>query len=111
MPKVTLQPAILGLSGKMGDVVFRYNRKTGTTSISKVPDMTKVKWSKAQKEQRRRFQAAVEYAKTVKTQPEVWAQYQRIAKKKRKRAWDLAVSDHYHGTGLVSLTESPVRNP
>jgi ATP-dependent Clp protease adapter protein ClpS len=102
MPKVTLHPTIRGLSGKMGDVVFRTNRKTGTTTMSKVPDMTKVKWSKAQKAHRRRFKEAVAYAKLVKTQPEVWAVYQKIAKKKRKRAWDLAVSDHYHGTGLVA---------
>ena len=102
MPKVTLHPTIESLSGKMGDVVFRHNRKTGTTTMSKVPDMTKVKWSKAQKAQRRRFKQAVAYAKTAKTQPEVWAAYQALATKKRKRAWDLAVSDHYHGRGLLA---------
>ena len=99
MPKVTLHPTIQGLSGKMGDVVFRTNRKTGTTTISKVPDMSKVKWSRAQKAQRRRFKNAVKYAKLAMTQPEVWAVYQKIAKKKHKRAWDLAVSDHYHNGG------------
>ena len=103
MPKVILHPTIRSLSGKMGDVVFRTNRKTGKTTMSKVPDMTKVKWSKAQKAQRRRFKKAVAYAKTVMIQPEVWAAYQALAKKKRKRAWDLAVSDHYHGTGLVAI--------
>jgi hypothetical protein len=102
MPKVILPASIRGLSGKMGDVVFRTNRKTGTVTISRAPDMTRVKWSKAQKAHRRRFKEAVEYAKTAKTQPELWAVYQALAKKKRKRAWDLAVSDHYHGTGLVS---------
>ena len=102
MPKVTLHPSLRGLSGKMGDVVFRTNRKTHTTTMSKVPDMTKVQWSKAQKAQRRRFKQAVAYAKTAMTQPDIWALYQKMAKKKRKRAWDLAVSDHYHGTGLVA---------
>jgi hypothetical protein len=61
-----------------------------------------VKWSKAQRAQRRRFKEAVVYAKTVKTQPEVWAAYQALATKKRKRAWDPAVSDHYHGRGLLA---------
>ena len=103
MPKVILHPTIRSLSGKMGDVVFRTNKKTGTTTMSKVPDLTKVKWSKAQKAQHRRFKKAVAYAKTVMTQAEVWAAYQALAKKKRKRAWDLAVSDHYHGTGLVAI--------
>jgi len=36
------------------------------------------------------------------TQPEVWEVYQALAKK-RKRVWDLVVSDHYHGTGLVAI--------
>ena len=103
MPKVTLHPTLRSLSGKMGDVVFRTNRKTGTTTMSKVPDMTQVKWTKAQKAQRRRFKEAVAYAKTAMSQPEVWAVYQALAKKKRKRAWDLAVSDHYHGTGLIAI--------
>ena len=54
----------------MGDVVFRYNKKTGKTSISKRPDMTKVKWSKAQKEQRRRLKKAVKYVQSLKSKPE-----------------------------------------
>lgn len=102
MPKVILHPTVQGMSGKMGDVVFRYNKKTGKTSISKIPDMTKVKWSKAQKAQRRRFKKAVAYAKTAKTKPEVWAVYQKIAKKKRKRAWDLAVRDYFQGNILIA---------
>lgn len=102
MPKVTLHPTLRALSGKMGDVVFRTNRTTGKTTLSKAPDMSKVKWSKAQKAHRRRFKAAVAYAKSAMTQPEVWAVYQKLARKKRKRAWDLAVSDHYHGTGLIA---------
>ena len=102
MPKVTLHPTIHAISGKMGDVVFRYNKKTGKTSISKIPDMTKVKWSKAQKAHRRRFKKAVAYAQTARTQPEVWAVYQAMAKKKRKRAWDLAMADYFQKNDPVS---------
>ena len=102
MSKAILHPTIEGLSGKMGDVVFRYNRKTGETSISKVPDMTKVKWSKAQKAHRRRFKKAVAYAHSAKANPELWAVYQKTAKKKRKRAWDLAISDYFKMNNLVS---------
>ena len=86
----------------MGDVVFRYNRKTGKTSISKVPDMTKVKWSKAQKAQRRRFKQAVKHVQNLKTKPAVWAVYQKIAKKKRKRAWDVAMKDYFQGNKLIA---------
>jgi hypothetical protein len=109
MPKVKLHPSIEGLSGKMGDVVFRYNRKTGKTSISKVPDMTKVKWSKAQKAHRRHFKKAVAYAQSAKTKPEVWALYEKMAKKKRKRAWDMAVRDYFQKNNLVSKKKANVR--
>ena len=102
MPKVTLPPTIRGLSGKMGNVVFRYNKKTGKTSISKIPDLTKVKWSKAQKAHRRRFKKGVAYVQSLKTKPAVWAVYQKMAKKKRKRAWDLAVTDYFQGNKLLA---------
>ena len=102
MTKATLHPTIEGLSGRMGDVVFRYNRKTGKTSISKIPDMTNVKWSKAQKAQRWRFKKAVAFVKRLKTKPAVWAIYQKIAKKKRKRAWDVAMKDYFQGNKLIA---------
>ena len=102
MTKAYLNPAVKGLSGKMGDVVYRYNRKTGKTSISKVPDMSNVKWSKAQKAQRRRFKQAVAYAQSAKTKPGVWAVYQKVAKRKRKRAWDIAVGDYFKGKVLIA---------
>jgi hypothetical protein len=102
MPEVILNPSIEGLSGKMGDVVFRYNKKTGKTSISKRPDMTKVKWSKAQKEQRRRFKKAVKYVQSLKSKPAVWAVYQKIAKRKRKRAWAVAMKDYFQGNKLIT---------
>ena len=102
MPNVILNPAIEGLSGKMGDVVFRYNKKTGKTSTSKIPDMSKVKWSKAQKAQRRRFKQAVAHVQRLKTKPAVWPVYQKIAKKKRKRAWDVAMKDYFQGSKLIT---------
>ena len=86
----------------MGDVVFRYNSKTGKTSISKVPDMTKVKWSKAQKAQRRRFKKAVKHVQGLKTKPAVWAIYQKVAKRKKKRAWDVAMRDYFQGSLLIA---------
>ena len=102
MAKVILNPAIEGLSGKMGDVVYRYNKKTGKTSTSKIPDMTGVKWSKAQKAQRRRFRKAVKHVQSLKTKPAVWAIYQKIARKKHKRAWDVAMKDYFRGSKLIA---------
>jgi hypothetical protein len=102
MTKAIMHPTIEGLSGRMGDVVFRYNKRTGKTSISKVPDMTGVKWSKAQKAQRRRFKKAVKHVQNLKTKPAVWAVYQKIAKKKRRRAWDVAMKDYFQGSKLIA---------
>jgi hypothetical protein len=102
MTKAILHPSLRGLSGKMGDVVYRYNSRTGKTSISKAPDMTRVKWSKAQKAQRRRFKKAVAYVQGLKTKPAMWAVYQKIAKRKRKRAWDVAMKDFFQGSKLIA---------
>ena len=102
MPKVILHPTVRGLSGKMGDVVFRYNKKTRKTSISKKPDMTKVKWSKAQKANRQRFKLAIAYAKAALAEPKVRVKYERRAKKQGKRPWDVALSDYFQGKDLLA---------
>ena len=61
MAKVILQSGLRALSGKMGD--WTYRRMYGQQTIMKTPDMSKVKWSKAQKEHRQRFGEAISYAK------------------------------------------------
>ena len=72
MAKIILHPAIMSIRGKLGDIVFRRGRN-GKTTGSKIPDMTKVVWSKAQKAHRRKFKQAVAYAKSAMADPEVWA--------------------------------------
>lgn len=62
MAKIILNPMIKQIRGKMGNVVFRVS-PTGKQTLMKLPDMSRVKWSKAQKEHRRRFKKAVAYAK------------------------------------------------
>ena len=60
MTKIKLNPAFEEFRGKMAGIVYRirYGKQTG----SKAPDMSKVKWSPAQEEHRRRFRLAVAYA-------------------------------------------------
>jgi hypothetical protein len=58
MAKVTLNPLIRQISGRMGDLVFRVG-PTGEQTIMKLPDMSGVKWSKAQEQHRQRFKQAV----------------------------------------------------
>jgi hypothetical protein len=100
MAKVTLSPLVKDIRGKLGDAVFRRTH-TGKVILSKVPDMSKVKWSKAQKAHRKRFKAAVAYAKAAMAEPKVRAKYEKKAARQNKRPFDLAVSDYFKGTDLL----------
>ena len=66
----------------MGDVVFKRS-PSGVTILTKVPDMSKVKWSEAQKEYRKRLRKAIAYARAAMADPKVRAIYEKIAKKRR----------------------------
>ena len=101
MAKVTLHPTILRIQGKMGDMVFRLSH-TGEMTVTKVPDMSNVKWSKAQKAHRQRFKKAVTYAKAAMAEPKVRVLYEKMAAKKGKRPFDMAVSDYFKGNDLIS---------
>jgi len=98
MTKVKLQPGIHSLWGRMGDLVFRRSR-TGEAHLSIVPDMSRVKWSAAQRAHRQRFKQAVTEAKAAFADPQVRARYEIAAKQAGKRPFDLAVSDAYHRRG------------
>ena len=101
MAKITLNPIVQSAQGKMGNIVFRRSH-TGEMTITKLPDMSKVKWSKAQKAHRLRFKQAVSYAKAAMAEPTVRAVYEKAAAKQSKRPFDLAVSDYFKGNDLLS---------
>jgi hypothetical protein len=90
------------LQGKIGNMVFRRTH-SGTLSAGKLPDMSRVKWSPAQQEHRRRFKQAVALAKAAMVNPEVRKKYEKAAAKKGKRPFDLAVSDYFHGKKLPGM--------
>ena len=93
MPKAKLNPILLELHGKLGDMVFRRTRNGGVSVIRKA-DMSKVKWSPAQVANRQRFREAVAYAKQLLADPQVRATYEEIAAKQGKRALEVAVSEY-----------------
>ena len=101
MAKITLSPMFQEIRGRLGDYVFRRTH-TGEVILSKVPDMSRVKWSKAQKAHRQRFKKAVAYAKAAMAEPKVRAVYEKMAAKKGKRPFDMAVSDYFKGNDLLS---------
>jgi len=101
MAKIILNSGIQRIRGKMGNAVFRLS-PTGELTITKLPNMSRVKWSKAQKEHRQRFKQAVAYARAAMAEPEVRAVYEKMAAKQHKRPFDMAVSDYFKGNDLIS---------
>lgn len=101
MSKVTLYPVIKSIRGKLGNMVFRRS-PTGEATLIKLADMSKVKWSKAQKAHRQRFKAAVAYARAAMSDSTVRKLYEKMAKKQGKRPFDLAVSDYFKGIDRIA---------
>ena len=87
------------MSGKMGIYTYRYTR--GKQTLMKTPDMSKVKWSEAQKDNRQRFRQAIAYARRAMADPEVWVHYEELGKKANRQAFRVAVSDFYAGKDLL----------
>ena len=99
MVKVILQPGLRELRGKMGG--WTYRCMYGKQTIMKTPDMSKVQWSKAQRAHRQRFKQAVAYARMAMADPKVGASYKKVAAKKGRRPFQLAISDYFHGKNLL----------
>jgi len=88
MPKVKLVPILEEVHGTMYDLVFKKTAK-GEMIVTKKPDMSKVKWSKAQEAQRQHMGQAITLTKLALANPKVRARYERKAKKEGRRAWNL----------------------
>lgn len=101
MAKLILNSIFNGISGKVGDVVFRRSH-TGEIILSRRPDMSHVQSSEAQKAQRQRFKQAVAYAKAAMAEPDVRLHYVQQAALLNKRPHDLAVSDYFKGNDLLA---------
>src|SRR5262245_558586 len=99
MAKVILSPLVKDIRGQLGDFVFRRSR-SGKLFMYNKPDMSRVKWTKAQKEQRQRFKEAVAYAKAALADPKIRAKYEKRAARQNKRPRDLAISDYFKGKKL-----------
>lgn len=95
MAKIKLQNIFQEIEGRLGDYVFKKSA-SGEIIISKVPDMSHVRWSKAQKLQRRRMKEANAYAREAMNDPEMRAHYEVEARRRNKNSpYRLAVSDYF----------------
>lgn len=101
MPKVKLNPLFAGISGTMGDLVFK-RTANGQTILARRPRKTNAEPSPAQNAQRERFKLASAYARAALADPDVRAIYEERAAKERKSAYALARTDYYDGKDLLS---------
>ena len=100
MPKVRYQPMVVEIQGTMYDVVFKKSPQ-GKTIVTKKPDMSGVKWSKAQKDNRKRMRYSNNYAKAAMADPQVRAVYEARAAKEGRVAYNVALSDYWKGKNLL----------
>lgn len=99
MAKVDLIPPFKRIRGKIGDLSYRWMH--GQQTVMKTPDMSKVKWSEAQKASRKRFAEAIRYAKKAMADPQASARYEKLAKKADRQPFRVAVSDFLAGNNLL----------
>lgn len=98
--KVKFNKSIKAMWGRLDGLVFRRSYG-GRVIVSASPDMSRVKWSEAQKAHRERFGEAVAYAKAAMADPQVRARYEAEAVPQGKRPFDTAVSDYFKGRDLL----------
>ena len=99
MTRVRLHPPVKSMSGKMG--IYTYRVMYGKQTLMKTPDMSRVKWSKAQKANRERFGEAIAYAREAMANPEIRAHYEKVGKKADRQPFRVAVSDFLAGKNLL----------
>ena len=92
MAKVINNVILEGLSGSIGNLVFR-QMPDGSTRVSAKPDFSQRVFSREQKEQQNRFKQAVAYARQAfKAQPI----YAELAEGTTKNAYNIALSDWFN---------------
>jgi hypothetical protein len=92
MAKVCNNVILEGLSGSIGNLVFR-QMPDGSTRVSAKPDFSNRVFSREQKEHQSRFKQAVAYARqAAKIQPV----YAELAEGTTKNAYNIALSDWFH---------------
>jgi len=101
MAKVKLNPILEGLSGKVGDLVFR--QVNDKIVILQTPDFSGVEPTAAQLAHQARFRQAALYGKLVMADPETKALYEAAAKAKGKPVFSLTVADFFNAPSVDEI--------
>ena len=92
MAKVTLNPALAKLHGSIDGMVIK-NTPHGMV-LARRPDMSRVRWSPAQRAHRRRMQAAAEHYRKVMADPEEAARCTARARKLKVPVSSLVMGEY-----------------
>jgi hypothetical protein len=99
MAKVKRNPILEGLSGSLGDVVFRHT-KNGKTIICKKPDFSNRQFSQDQLENQELVKLAAAYGKVAAKENPIYA---KKAEGTDKNAYNIAFKDWFHAPVLHGL--------
>ena len=92
-----------GLSGKIGDLLV-FRQRAGQTVVAKAPQKPRTV-SELQKEQQRKFQRAVLYARAAMADTETGAAYNRAAKR-GQTGYNVAIADFFHAPDIHNIDVS-----
>ena len=105
MAKVQNNPVVQGLSGSIGELVFR-QMPDGSTYVSKKHDFSGRKFSQGQKDHQSRFKQAVAYARqAAKSQPI----YAELAKGTILSPYNIALSDWFNSPVIHKIERTKGR--
>jgi hypothetical protein len=107
MAHVIQNPLSGNIAGKIGGLVF-VHRSDGRTVVRRAPPIPTT-FSAPQLKDQRRFAQAVAYFKRVKTNPELYANYQQLARETHRRACDLAIADFLNAPEITQIDLSGFR--
>jgi hypothetical protein len=98
--KVKLNPAIEGMSGQLGDLVFRELR--GKTVVSRKATIT-TDPTEGQIVHRERFKKAAAYGKSALADVEARSMYEEAAKRREVPVFSVAVADYFNAPTINSV--------
>ena len=107
MAKASKNAIVQGLSGSIGDMVFR-QMSDGSTRVSRKPDFSRRVFSQGQKDHQSRFRKQQTYAReAAKTQPI----YAELARGTAKSAYNVALSDWFNPPVIQHIERKKEHHP
>lgn len=103
--KVKLNPAFEGMSGTLGEIVFREVR--GRTVVSRKPDTANDQPTVGQVAHRERFKLAAAYGKSVMADAALRPLYEEAARRKNVPVFSVTVADYFNAPviGEIDLSQ------